>query len=211
MSIASRSLQKSLPSLLLHQRAALDRYGIVRAFFLRQASTRPPPNNFASGVRTLLVARRTTVELSYAKPFFSTPGLPRATLRSWQGFRNFHSGRSTLQETNTKPPEPKLPGEGNRDVKDVDDLKAGSAQGPAHIPQFENYSKFFRQLALQLPHLTRPTRDDFLNAASGFWQRLRVRFKWLTIRSFSKYNADDISAFISWFIMSQTLWLFVGT
>lgn len=64
---------------------------------------------------------------------------------------------------------------------------------------------------MSLPHLHRPTRDDFLNAATGFWQRLRIRFKWLTIRSFRKYNADEISAFITWFFMSQTLWLFVGT
>lgn len=40
---------------------------------------------------------------------------------------------------------------------------------------------------------------------------MRVRFKWLTIRSFRKYNADEISAFITWFFMSQTLWLLVGT
>ncbi|EMD37322.1 hypothetical protein CERSUDRAFT_50513 [Gelatoporia subvermispora B] len=64
---------------------------------------------------------------------------------------------------------------------------------------------------MSLPHLHRPTRDDFLKAANGFWQRARVRFKWLTIRSFRKYNADEISAFITWFLMSQTLWLFVGT
>ncbi|THH00756.1 hypothetical protein EW026_g1821 [Hermanssonia centrifuga] len=57
----------------------------------------------------------------------------------------------------------------------------------------------------------RPSREDFLHAATGFWQRMRVRFKWLTIRSFRKYNADDISAFVTWFFMSQTLWLFVGT
>ncbi|TBU33707.1 mitochondrial distribution and morphology protein family 31/32 [Dichomitus squalens] len=64
---------------------------------------------------------------------------------------------------------------------------------------------------MSLPHLQRPTRDDFLKAADGFWQRMRIRFKWLTIRSFRRYNADDMSAFFTWFLMSQTLWLFVGT
>jgi hypothetical protein len=82
---------------------------------------------------------------------------------------------------------------------------------PADPHYLENYSKFFQNLAMSLPHLSRPTRDDFLNAATGFWSRLRVRFKWLTIRSFRKYNADDISAFVTWFFMSQTLWLLVGT
>ncbi|GBE80718.1 Mitochondrial distribution and morphology protein [Sparassis crispa] len=75
----------------------------------------------------------------------------------------------------------------------------------------DNYPRLFRRLAASLPHLHRPTRDDFLRASTGFWQRARVRFKWLTIRSFRKYNADDISAFVTWFFMSQTLWLFVGT
>ncbi|KAI1795646.1 mitochondrial distribution and morphology protein family 31/32 [Ganoderma leucocontextum] len=64
---------------------------------------------------------------------------------------------------------------------------------------------------MSLPHLQRPTRDDFLKAADGFWQRMRIRFRWLTIRSFRRYNADDLSAFLTWFLMSQTLWLFVGT
>ncbi|KAF9567941.1 mitochondrial distribution and morphology protein family 31/32 [Agrocybe pediades] len=64
---------------------------------------------------------------------------------------------------------------------------------------------------MSLPHPHRPTREDFLNVATGFWQRMRIRFKWFTVRSFRKWNADDISAFITWFVMSQTLWILVGT
>ena len=79
------------------------------------------------------------------------------------------------------------------------------------LPNLDNYPPFFRRLAMSLPHLHRPTKDDFLNVANGFWQRARVRFRWVTIRSFRKYNADDISAFVTWFFMSQTLWLLVGT
>ncbi|KIY53448.1 mitochondrial distribution and morphology protein family 31/32 [Fistulina hepatica ATCC 64428] len=61
------------------------------------------------------------------------------------------------------------------------------------------------------PDLHRPTRDDLLKVAPGFWQRARINFKWFTIKSFRKFNADDMSAFITWFLMSQTLWIFVGT
>lgn len=86
----------------------------------------------------------------------------------------------------------------------------GTKVEPPNPPQYDNYPPFFRRLALSLP-THRPTREDFLNAANGFWQRARVRFRWLTIRSFRKYNADDISAFVTWFVMSQTLWLFIGT
>lgn len=98
----------------------------------------------------------------------------------------------------------------------------GNAKGDDNSPQppppplppphnLENYSRFYRRLALSLPHPHRPTRDDFLNAATGFWERLRVRFKWFTIKSFRKFNADDISAFVTWFVMSQTLWILAGT
>ncbi|KAK7692490.1 hypothetical protein QCA50_004115 [Cerrena zonata] len=51
---------------------------------------------------------------------------------------------------------------------------------------------------MSLPHLHRPTRDDLLNAAEG-------------ILVSSTYNADDISAFLTWLVLSQTLWLFIGT
>lgn len=82
---------------------------------------------------------------------------------------------------------------------------------PPPRPSFDNYSHFFRGLAQSVPHGRTPTREDFLNAASGFWQRLRVRAKWLFIRSFRRFNADDMSAFITWFIFSQAVWIFVGT
>ncbi|KAH8827908.1 mitochondrial distribution and morphology proteins-domain-containing protein [Flagelloscypha sp. PMI_526] len=82
---------------------------------------------------------------------------------------------------------------------------------PSPPPSYENYSNFFRRLAQSVPHGRSPTRDDLLQAATGFWERLHVRLKWLTIRSFRRFNADDISAFVTWFIFSQAVWIFVGT
>lgn len=76
---------------------------------------------------------------------------------------------------------------------------------------FEYYSRSFRQLAMSLPQLHRPTQEDFLRVADGFWQRLRIRFKWFTIKSFRKFNADDISGIMTWVLMSQTIWILVGT
>ncbi|KAF5380240.1 hypothetical protein D9757_008205 [Collybiopsis confluens] len=64
---------------------------------------------------------------------------------------------------------------------------------------------------MSLPHLHRPTQEDFLRVADGFWQRVRIRFKWFTIKSFRKYNADDISGILTWILMSQTIWILVGT
>jgi hypothetical protein len=105
--------------------------------------------------------------------------------------RAFHSRPNYSTRPNPEPPE-----------------KPPEPQNQTHL---ENYSKFYRRLAQSLPHLQRPTRDDFLKVASGFWQRLRIHFKWFTIKSFRRFNADDISAFVTWFLMSQTLWILVGT
>ncbi|KAG1777774.1 mitochondrial distribution and morphology protein-domain-containing protein [Suillus placidus] len=103
-----------------------------------------------------------------------------------------------------------------RGFRELSSVKGDSEQDTgAHLPppplNLDNYPRLYRRLALSLSHLHRPTRDDFLKVANGFWQRLRIRFKWFTIRSFRKFNADDISAFITWFLMSQTLWILVGT
>ncbi|KAK2464191.1 hypothetical protein APHAL10511_003648 [Amanita phalloides] len=80
-----------------------------------------------------------------------------------------------------------------------------------HHPPLDHYPRFFQRLAKSLPHTQRHTLDNFLGVANGFWQRLHVRFKWFTIKSFRKFNADDISAFVTWFLMSQTLWILIGT
>ncbi|EGO25497.1 hypothetical protein SERLADRAFT_348153 [Serpula lacrymans var. lacrymans S7.9] len=100
--------------------------------------------------------------------------------------------------------------EGGDVGKASDSDQGGGTHGIAPL-NLENYPRLYRRLALSLSHLHRPTRDDFLRVATGFWQRLRIRFKWFTIRSFRRFNADDISAFITWFLMSQTLWILVGT
>jgi mitochondrial distribution and morphology protein 31 len=75
----------------------------------------------------------------------------------------------------------------------------------------DNYPRFFRRLAQSLPHVSRPSRDDFLNAANGMVQRMRVRVRWFFIRNFRKFNADDISAFVTWFLVGQGLWILIGT
>lgn len=121
----------------------------------------------------------------------------------------FHTSRRIAEE---RRPEHDPPHPTTNDGTNVPGKPLNSSKPPPLDPhRYENYPRLFRRLAMSLPHLQRPTRDDFLNAATGFWQRVRIRFKWLTIRSFRRYNADDMSAFITWFFMSQTLWLFVGT
>jgi distribution and morphology protein 31 len=71
-------------------------------------------------------------------------------------------------------------------------------------------SKYFHLPAIpHLPH--RPTKEEFLAAANGFWERLKVRFKWASIRSMRPWNIDEWGAFVSWFLFGHLVWILVGT
>lgn len=138
---------------------------------------------------TLLRRRAAVVErYSVISTFFrqQRPTPPRPRPSSYA--RQFHTTFSTHTAPQPEKPPP-LP--------------------PNH--NLDNYSRFFRRLALAVPHPHTPTRDDLLNVATGFWQRTRIRFKWFTIKSFRKFNADDMSAFFTWFLFSQTIWILIGT
>jgi mitochondrial distribution and morphology protein 31 len=65
-----------------------------------------------------------------------------------------------------------------------------------------------------LPHLSnihRPTKEELLAAATGFWSRLKVRFKWFSIKSDRPFNIDEISGFISWIFVGHLVWIILGT
>ncbi|KAL9109322.1 MAG: hypothetical protein Q9227_006077 [Pyrenula ochraceoflavens] len=62
-----------------------------------------------------------------------------------------------------------------------------------------------------MPHLHRPTKEELLAAATGFWSRMRVRFKWFSIRSVRPFNMDEISGFLSWLLVGHVLWIVLGT
>ena len=62
-----------------------------------------------------------------------------------------------------------------------------------------------------MPHIHRPSKEELLAAATGFWSRLKIRFKWFSIRSVRPFNADEIGAFFSWFLLGHVLWVILGT
>lgn len=62
-----------------------------------------------------------------------------------------------------------------------------------------------------ISHMHRPTKDDMLAAATGFFQRLRIRTKWSLIRQMRPYNWEDVSAFFSWLFIGHLLWILLGT
>lgn len=66
----------------------------------------------------------------------------------------------------------------------------------------------------RLPNITqihRPSKEELLAAATGFWARLKVRFKWFSIRSARPFNIDEIGAFFSWILVGHVLWIILGT
>lgn len=76
--------------------------------------------------------------------------------------------------------------------------------------RFKNdLNSYFRSQMPKMPH--RPTKEELLSAATGFWSRLKVRFKWFSIRSVRPWNVDDWSAFVSWFVVGNIVWVLVGT
>lgn len=62
-----------------------------------------------------------------------------------------------------------------------------------------------------IPQIHRPSKEELLAAATGFWSRLKVRFKWFSIRSGRPFNIDEISAFFSWVLVGHVLWIILGT
>lgn len=111
-----------------------------------------------------------------------------------------HEGKATKPHYADKPPA--------SHTKPVDPAPVSPEQGQEphsyfHLPDIHNIH------LPKLPH--RPTKQELLGAASGFWSRLRVRFKWLTIRSVRPWNVDDWSAFVSWFVVGHIVWILVGT
>lgn len=63
----------------------------------------------------------------------------------------------------------------------------------------------------QLPQLHRPSKEELLAAATGFWSRLKVRFKWFSIRSVRPFNFDEIAALFSWVLLGHIVWVVLGT
>ena len=188
--------------------AAFERYNAIRSFFKHQHrrvhSLTTPPNPTPLGHQASyggsLLAR-------------STFYVARASTRA------LHTTNVLLKQGQPSqpqwPPAPShaithdKPLEGShRDAKHEAEEIEDNGRVPNHL---DNYPAFLRRLAMSVPNIHRPTRDDLLTVADGFWQRARIRFRWFTIKSFRKFNADDISAFVTWFLMSQTIWILVGT
>ena len=96
------------------------------------------------------------------------------------------------------------------------DVLEPSNQRPKGVPASAKTASDARQKHLidrlpNLPHIHRPSKEELLAAATGFWSRLKVRFKWFSIRSARPFNVDEIGAFFSWVLLGHVIWIVLGT
>lgn len=114
-------------------------------------------------------------------------------------------------------PDPQLP-----PPPDTDKSPASSTLSPYEDPLWKNdmsglrlYEDPYHPRPVHDPHHLhpwhRPTKEELLRYARGFWTRLQIRFKWFTIRSFRRFNADDISAFFTLGSLGTIILFVVGT
>ncbi|RFU77438.1 mitochondrion biogenesis [Trichoderma arundinaceum] len=97
-------------------------------------------------------------------------------------------------------------GSGAASKNDIDHTR----NGPKDQEQESIAASMSKYLNLpMMPH--RPTKEELLAAANGFWERFRVRFKWISIRSMRPWNIDEWGAFVSWFMLGHIVWILVGT
>lgn len=126
-----------------------------------------------------------------------TPVLRRAFHQSQRRTERSDLKREGIeQEAKNKASKPEGP-------QDQNTTKAEAGQNQSHHEHF--YDR------IHMPQFHRPTKEELLAAATGFWSRLKVRFKWLTIKSTRPFNVDEIVGFISWIALGHVIWIVVGT
>ena len=135
-------------------------------------------------------------------------------LRAHLGFSRYSSARPSANQTSSD-----NTGSSNRREKSEDESHAlQSSGGPKLQPDSftssvwkDSANKSLRHRIPHISHIHRPSREELLAAATGFWSRLKVRFKWFSIRSARPFNADEIGAFFSWFLLGHVIWIILGT
>ena len=116
-----------------------------------------------------------------------------------KGSRDDHaSGGNDGQRTSKEAPQPS---QGSSSF--------GAKKEPSALGNMTTANKNLIDRLPQIPH--RPSQEELLAAATGFWSRLKVRFKWFSIRSARPFNADEIGAFFSWVVLGHVLWIILGT
>jgi mitochondrial distribution and morphology protein 31 len=110
--------------------------------------------------------------------------------------RSFHSDRNLLEEK-----------------RERDNIDSSSSVRPSNPKPDSNPVSEVADAKKTAEHVAwhRPTKEELLSRASGVFERLGIRTKWLLLRQVRPFNTDDISAFFSWFIVGNLVWILLGT
>ncbi|KAK7885673.1 Mitochondrial distribution and morphology protein 31, mitochondrial precursor [Exophiala xenobiotica] len=138
--------------------------------------------------------------------------LARRNPRTWshesfpwvRGFHQSQRGRSKPEIRRERIDQQKLKNDTSKAEETTRD--ASKPESGQHHSQHEHFYD-----RIHMPQFHRPTKEELLAAATGFWSRLKVRFKWLTIKSTRPFNVDEIVGFISWIALGHVIWIVVGT
>lgn len=104
--------------------------------------------------------------------------------------------------------------ETTKDIPGIAEDKRASVSAPVFTPASFNFShRHFPSphVTSEHYHLHAPTKEQLLAASTGFWSRLKVRFKWFSIRSVRPFTFDEIAALFSWVLIGHALWVIFAT
>lgn len=136
-------------------------------------------------------------------------GLGLQSAASWGWRRSLHTSKEGGEKEHapeTRRQQPSEPSNVNAEAS----KPVSGPEPPAEPPKADGGHGRYH-LMDRLPHMHRPTKEELLAAATGFWSRLKVRFKWFSIRSVRPFNVDEISTFFSWVLLGHVLWIILGT
>lgn len=126
-----------------------------------------------------------------------------------------HVWKRALHATNDNLQKKGSPGDNTPSKDDDSQGVRKSDKTPSHdsrdLPAYTPPNRHLMDRLPHMPHLHRPTKEELLAAATGFWSRLKVRFKWFSIRSVRPFNLDEITALFSWVLLGHVVWVVVGT
>ncbi|KAH6629816.1 mitochondrial distribution and morphology protein-domain-containing protein [Boeremia exigua] len=169
----------------------------------------------AASVAAPLLKTPSAVHPSHVRPASVTV----AARAAWRRHASSPADRSKSAETHTSPAG--TPGSKGAETHTPPAADASHANTSGHTPPTTptptpaptpdaKHDGLLDRLP-HVPHLYRPSKAELLAAASGFWSRMKVRFKWLTIRSNRNFNADELYALFSWILAAHVAWVILGT
>lgn len=137
------------------------------------------------------------------------------TASAWK--RSAHTGKDDRLKKETPRDAPLKPDNRKHKSQDVGQTGDGihernpKIESPTHGQQSGPFNRNFMGRLPHMSNLHRPSKEELLAAATGFWSRLKVRFKWFSIRSVRPYNFDEITALFSWVVLGHVVWIVLGT